>query len=69
MMFSGKHTGDFLGHPPSNLQISWAGAAFFTAKQSQELPPEHLRISDIWVLGDLHNLHQQLNDAGQARPI
>ena len=52
MMFTGKHTGEFLGHAPSFLQINWAGAAFFKIEQS--------RICEIWVLGDLYSLHQQL---------
>lgn len=55
MMFSGRHTGEFLGRAPTGRDVSWAGAAFFTFDG-------HL-IRDLWVLGDLVDLHAQL-DAG-----
>lgn len=50
--FSGLHTGEFLGHPPTGRRVEWVGAAFFTADEGM--------LHDIWVLGDLGSLHAQL---------
>ena len=50
--FSGIHTGDFLGHPPTGRRVEWIGAAFFTADEN--------KLRDIWVLGDLESLRSQL---------
>ena len=58
MLFSGIHHNEFMGYPPTNKEISWSGAALFTFTG-------HL-ISDIWVLGDLAGLKQQL-EANAAR--
>lgn len=53
--FSGLHSGDFLGHPPSGRRIEWMGAAFFVAEQNM--------LREIWVLGDLAGLRAQLDQA------
>jgi steroid delta-isomerase-like uncharacterized protein len=53
MMFSGVHRATFLGVPPTGRRVSWAGAAFFTFTDGL--------VSDLWVLGDLSELHKQLN--------
>ena len=50
--FSGTHTGDFLGHPPTGRRVEWIGAAFFTADEN--------KLRDIWVLSDLESLRSQL---------
>jgi len=50
--FSGIHSGDFLGYPPTGRRVEWTGAAFFVEED------EMLR--DIWVLGDLAKLRDQL---------
>jgi len=50
--FSGLHTGEFLGHPPTGRRVEWIGAAFFTADEDE--------LRDIWVLGDLESLRAQL---------
>lgn len=50
--FSGIHTGDFLGQPPTGSRVEWIGAAFFTADEN--------KLRDIWVLGDLESLRSQL---------
>ena len=50
--FSGIHTGDFLGHPPTGRRVEWIGAAFFTADEN--------KLREIWVLGDLDSLRSQL---------
>lgn len=54
--FSGRHVGTFLGHEATGRDVSWIGAAFFTADGG--------RLRDIWVLGDLVSLHTQLDTAG-----
>ena len=50
--FSGIHSGDFLGQPPTGRRVEWIGAAFFTADEN--------KLRDIWVLGDLESLRSQL---------
>jgi predicted ester cyclase len=50
--FSGVHTGDFLGFPPTGRRVEWVGAAFFVENEN--------RLRDIWVLGDLDSLRAQL---------
>jgi len=57
MVFSGRHTGEFLGVEPTGRQISWQGAAFFTVRND--------KIGAIWVLGDLVSLEQQMGTAGR----
>ena len=52
MLFSGVHRKTFLGYAPTMRRVEWAGAALFTVKGGL--------ISDLWVLGDLHGLHQLL---------
>ena len=53
MRFSGRHTGEFLGFPPTGREVSWAGAALFECDAS--------RIRSLWVLGDLEGLRSQLD--------
>lgn len=53
--FSGVHTGDFLGFPPTGRRVEWVGAAFFVGHEN--------RLRDIWVLGDLESLRAQLKSA------
>ncbi|MDH5408976.1 MAG: ester cyclase [Gammaproteobacteria bacterium] len=52
MRFSGKHVGHLLGYDKTGKAVSWAGAALFTFAEN--------KIIDLWVLGDLTSLHQQL---------
>jgi orotate phosphoribosyltransferase len=52
MCFSGIHRGDLLGHPATGKPVEWAGAALFTFRSG--------RIAELWVLGDVHGLRQQL---------
>lgn len=56
MLFSGRHTGDFRGHPPTGRPVSWAGAAFFRLEDGL--------IRDLWVLGDLISLDRELSTPG-----
>ena len=50
--FRGTHRGPFFGMPPTGNDIEWIGAAFFTTDGRQ--------ITDIWVLGDVDAVKQQL---------
>lgn len=52
MRFSGIHRDHFMGYAPTNKRVSWAGCALFTFNDSL--------ISEVWVLGDLKGLEQQL---------
>ena len=52
MTFTGIHQAEFMGYAPTYKQVSWAGCALFTFKGE--------RIADVWVLGDLKNLEEQL---------
>lgn len=54
--FSGHHTGEFLGHVPTDRRVEWVGAAFFSVDENQ--------LRDIWVLGDLETLRAQLRLTG-----
>lgn len=61
MRFSGIHRGPFLGFQPTGRRVAWEGAALFTIGDG--------RITDIWVLGDVHGLRERLGaDAGPASP-
>lgn len=53
MRFTGVHQGEFLGYAPTGKRLQWAGAALFTIDDD--------RITDLWVLGDLHGLVGQLS--------
>jgi predicted ester cyclase len=52
MRFEGIHRAPFLGFAPSGRRVAWAGAALFTLKSD--------KIADLWVLGDLQGLREQL---------
>lgn len=52
MSFTGIHQDEFLGYSPSHKRLTWNGCALFTF--------EGERISDVWVLGDLKSLEDQL---------
>jgi len=52
MLFSGIHRGEFFHYPPTFKRVEWAGAAVFSFGGD--------KISDLWVLGDLYGLMQQL---------
>jgi steroid delta-isomerase-like uncharacterized protein len=52
MRFEGIHRAPFLGFAPTGQRLAWAGAALFTLKSD--------KIADLWVLGDLQGLREQL---------
>lgn len=56
----GVHKGSFFGVPGSGHEISWHSAAFFT------LSRDGSRIVDIWVLGDVDGLKNQIGANSDA---
>ena len=52
LTFCGTHVGEFFGRQPTGRSVNWAGAAFFQSNG--------IELSDIWVLGDLVDLYEQL---------
>ena len=57
MLFVGTHQRVFLGYAPTQKILEWAGAALFTIESD--------RITELWVLGDLHGLIDQLANAAE----
>ena len=53
MLFHGHHEGTLLGFPPTGAVVEWHGSAHFTF--------EGTLVRDLWVLGDVHGLMQQLD--------
>ena len=53
MTFKGLHRGRFFEVQPTGREIRWASAAFFTTDGKQ--------IVELWVLGDVDGVKQQLN--------
>ena len=54
MSFSGLHRDDFMGFRPTGKRVTWKGCALFSF--DGEL------IADVWVLGDLKGLEEQLKE-------
>ena len=52
MTFTSIHRDDFMGYAPSRKEVSWKGCALFTFAGNL--------IADVWVLGDLKGLENQL---------
>jgi predicted ester cyclase len=52
VQFEGIHRGPFMGFAPTGQRVDWAGAALFTLEGG--------KIADLWVLGDVAGLHEQL---------
>ena len=52
MTFTGIHQAEFMGYAPTHKRVSWAGCVLFKFKGE--------RIVDVWVLGDLKSLEEQL---------
>ncbi len=52
MIFAGIHRDKFMDYSPTHKRVSWNGCALFTF--------EGELIKDVWVLGDLKNLEDQL---------
>ena len=58
MMFRGDHVAPFFGVEATGKSIEWSGAAFFTVREGW--------ISQLWVLGDIDGVKQQLG-AGRGQ--
>ena len=54
MTFSGIHKAEFMGFGATHQRVTWNGCALFTFARN--------RISDVWVLGDLKALENQLRN-------
>ncbi|PKB64233.1 MAG: hypothetical protein BZY80_03430 [SAR202 cluster bacterium Io17-Chloro-G2] len=52
MTFTGIHQDELMGYSPTKHQVSWNGCALFSFNGE--------RIADVWVLGDLKDLEEQL---------
>ena len=50
-----------MGYPPTQQRLSWQGCAVFTFRQDL--------ISDVWVLGDLKSLDDQLRHEDNQDPL
>jgi len=53
MQFSGIHKDKFIGFNATNRNVTWEGAALFHFRDE--------KISELWVLGDLKALENQLS--------
>ncbi|MGB1239466.1 MAG: ester cyclase [Pseudomonadales bacterium] len=54
MSFSGIHRADFMGYAATGERVTWSGCALFSFNAA--------RICDVWVLGDLKSLENQLEE-------
>ena len=52
MGFGGLRIGPLMGYKPSGKRVHWTGCALFTLRGR--------KVSDLWVLGDLKGLEDQL---------
>jgi steroid delta-isomerase-like uncharacterized protein len=52
LTYRGTHEGEIFGIPPTHKAIEYAGAALFHFHDG--------KISEVWVLGDIYGLLQQL---------
>lgn len=58
MIFKGEHQASFFGVEATGREIKWAGAAFFRTNGE--------RITELWVLGDIDSVKQQLGAEASA---
>ena len=62
MIFAGRHQRKLMGYEPTQEVVSWSGCALFTFTDGL--------IDDLWVLGDLKSLEDQLKEnAGNAHKV
>ncbi len=52
MKFTGIHKGEFMGYTSTGKRVTWSGAALFIFAEG--------KVTDLWVLGDLKSLENQL---------
>ncbi len=60
MIFQGVHINTFFEVPPTNRRITWSGVARFKIQDS--------KILDLWVLGDVDYLKEQLGISIKVDP-
>ena len=60
MHFSGVHRAEFFGVEATGRNIAWSGAAFFRVADDA--------IGELWVLGDIDAVKQQLGLADVRQP-
>jgi predicted ester cyclase len=58
--FHGFHRAPLFGFAPSGRHVAWIGAPLFTFEGG--------KVSDLWVLGDIHGLMAQLKGGEAAAP-
>jgi steroid delta-isomerase-like uncharacterized protein len=58
LTYRGTHRGEIFGIAPTGRRFEYAGAALFRFRGN--------RIAEVWVLGDVHGLLQQLTCAAVA---
>ena len=61
MRFTGTHRGPLLGIPATGRTFTYTGAAFFTSASGL--------ITDIWVIGDVDALRQQLTGVKESGDV
>lgn len=59
MTFTGIHQADLFDMTPTGRMITWTGGAFFTVEDG--------RIVELWVLGDIDSVKQQLGASTGTR--
>jgi predicted ester cyclase len=59
LTYRGTHRGDIFGIAPTGRRVEYAGAALFRFQGSC--------IAEVWVLGDVYGLLQQLTGGAAAR--
>lgn len=52
LLFHGTHSGTFMGYAATGRRVKWAGSAHFAFDGE--------KIRDLWVLGDVYGLMEQL---------
>jgi len=61
VMARGLHKNAFFGVEASGVEVSWSNAAFFKFESG--------KIKEIWVLGDVEHLKQQIGAGRDATPF
>jgi predicted ester cyclase len=52
MFFYGSHRGEMFGYAPTGKRVTWHGSAHFKFRDGL--------VDELWVLGDVHGLIQEL---------
>lgn len=60
LTFSGTHKGEWFGIVPTGRRVEYSGSALFRFRDG--------RIAEVWVLGDVYGLLQQLTGDTERQP-